>query len=89
MTQLIENKPPRCALIATLLHFSKIDRGYRLEIGLTPFEINTNALSNRRWIGISGSEESLAFRSNFSAVSSRLASETGAADVLYSVRGNR
>jgi len=89
MTQLIENKPRRPALIATLLHFSKIDRGYRLEIDLTACGINKNALSNRRWIRISGSEEFFAFRSVFSGVSSPLASETGATDVLYSVRGNR
>jgi hypothetical protein len=89
MTQLIENKPRRRALIATLLHFSKIDRGGRLEIDLTPFGINTNALSNRRWIGISGFGEFLAFRSIFSAVLSPLASETGAIDVLYSLRENR
>jgi hypothetical protein len=89
MTQLIENKPPRRALIATLSHFSKIDRGCRLEIDLTACGINTNALSNRRWIGISGFGEFLAFQSIFSAVSSPLASETGAIDVLYSVRGNR
>src|ERR1700730_18081748 len=47
MTQLIENRPPRRALIATLLHFSPsegfalitpllIDRGYQLEIDVTP-----------------------------------------------------
>jgi hypothetical protein len=89
MTQLIKNKPRRRALIATLLHFSKIDRGIRLEIDVTACGINKNALSNRRWIGISGTEEFLAFRSNFSAVSLPLASETGATDVLYSVRGIR
>jgi hypothetical protein len=42
MTQLIENKPPRRALIATLLHFSKIDRGGRLEIDVTACGINKN-----------------------------------------------
>jgi hypothetical protein len=66
-----------------------IDRGYRLGIDLTPCEINTNALSNRRWIRISGFEEFLVFQSIFSAVLSPLASETSATDVLYSVRGNR
>jgi hypothetical protein len=89
MTQLIENKPPRRALIATLLHFSKIDRGGRLEIDVTACGINKNTLSNRRWIRISGSGDFPVFQSNFSAVSSALASETGATDVLYSVRGNR
>jgi hypothetical protein len=89
MTQLIENKPQRRALIATLLHFSKIDRGDRLEIDVTACGINKNALYSRRWIRISGSGDFPVFQSIFSAVSSRLASETGAADVLYSVRGIR
>src|SRR5271168_3798529 len=30
-----------------------IDRGYRLEIDVTPYRINTNTISNRRWIAIS------------------------------------
>jgi hypothetical protein len=89
MTQLIENKPPRRALIATLLHFSKIDRGGRLEIDVTACGINKNALSNRRWIRISRSGDFHVFQSIFSAISSQVASETGATDVLYSVRGNR
>jgi hypothetical protein len=66
-----------------------IDSGYRLEIDLTPCEINKNALSNRRWIRISCSGDFPVFQSIFSAISSQVASETGAADVLYSVRGNR
>jgi hypothetical protein len=89
MTQLIENKTPRRALIATLLHFSRVDRGGRLEIDVTAYGINKNTHSNRRWIRISRSGDFPVFQSNFSAVSSPLASETGATDVLYSVRGNR
>src|SRR5271156_3474176 len=38
MTQLTENKPRRRALIATLLHFCLIDRGFQLEIDLTNSE---------------------------------------------------
>jgi len=63
MTQLIENKPPRRALIATLLRFCPsacvtpflIDSGYRLEADLSPCRINANAISNRRWIAVSPS----------------------------------
>jgi hypothetical protein len=34
-------------------HAFLIDRGYQLEIGLTPFRIIASAISNRRWIAIS------------------------------------
>jgi hypothetical protein len=30
-----------------------IDRAYQLEIDLTPYRINTNTISNRRWIEVS------------------------------------
>src|SRR5271168_5158373 len=35
-----------------------IDRAYQLEIGLTPCRINTNAISNRRWIAVSANRSS-------------------------------
>ena len=47
MTQLIENKPRRPALIATLLHFSNRLRS-RLEFAVTACKQKTECISNRR-----------------------------------------
>jgi hypothetical protein len=50
MTQLIENKPRRHALIATLSHFYPPQRALPLEMALTHRKQTATANSNRRWI---------------------------------------
>jgi hypothetical protein len=44
-----------------------IDRGYRLEFDLTPYRINTNTISNRRWIAILPSAKCAQFSEPLSA----------------------
>jgi hypothetical protein len=50
MTQLIENKPSRRALIATLSHFCVLRRAVPSEMALTHGKQRVTANSNRRWI---------------------------------------
>jgi hypothetical protein len=50
MTQLIENKPRRHALIATLSHFCAPQRPLPLEMTLTHRKQSATANSIRRWI---------------------------------------